>query len=163
MKRLSVILAMVLLAACGGGPAPSTTETARASVTPKEQLHAIQGTLTLDDREAFLRFDERGDVDDETGDFCVAQTTSGYSDIETGMQVVVRNEAGTVLGTARTVGGEVGGVYSRQEKACVWTFTIDEVPTAQFYSIELGRRSGPTYSIDEMDASGWTIDLVIGG
>ena len=84
--------------------------------------------------------------------------TGGYADISDGTEVVVKNEAGTILGK--------GGLRWDGDDAvvneCVWTFEIPGVADAPFYELEIGRRDAPTYSRAEMEASGWTVDLTIG-
>lgn len=158
---MRALIIAALLTACGGTAAtPEPTSEPTPEPTPKAR--DLTGTLTLTATEAFARFNDDSELD-ERGKHCVPQTTHGYTDIESGMQIVVKDETGAILATGRTTGGEIGGgVYEAERAACVWTFTVEGVGEADFYTIEAGRRGGPTYSLAEMEAMDWTVALEIG-
>jgi hypothetical protein len=92
------------------------------------------------------------------GGACFA--SGGYGDIKTGVDVVLRNEAGAIIGTAALGAGSTSdpGPYV----TCNFAFEIMGVPDAKFYVIKIGRRDGPTYSLDEMTAKSWNITLTLG-
>ncbi len=79
----------------------------------------------------------------------------GYDDIRSGVSVTVRDGAGAVLGTGR-LGDGVKDLW------CTFNFTVADLPKVDFYSVEVGRRGELTYSFDEMETSGWKVDLSIG-
>lgn len=104
----------------------------------------ILGTFTLTQTE---------DVD-TIGGGC--QGTGGYSDIASDRSIVtVKNESGTILATATLTNGIGSGFI------CRLSFTV-KVPTAKFYSVEVGRRGALTYSYDEMVGQNWHVDLTLG-
>lgn len=80
----------------------------------------------------------------------------GYSDIEPGAQIVIKDESGDIIATSRLErdpNSVVGG--------CTFIF-IAEVPDARFYTFTLGRRGDITYSRDEIERMGWAPALGIG-
>ncbi len=83
---------------------------------------------------------------------------NGYSDIEGGTEVVLTNQSGTTLATASLETGTFDG------EACVFDFTLHNVPKAKFYRIAAGNsiRGGPEYSYAEMQANHWSFDLTLG-
>ena len=46
--------------------------------------------------------------------------------------------------------------------ACQFDFDLGEVPDAEFYSPQISHRDGPTYSYDDLEAAGWTMELTLG-
>lgn len=78
----------------------------------------------------------------------------GFSDVKTGMPVIVRNQDGTILGT--------GAMEADATGLCLWTFAIATVPEATFYSIEAGHRGAVTYSRADLAAAGWFVTLTLG-
>lgn len=83
-------------------------------------------------------------------------TTGGYQDIAVGSQLKITDETGTIIGVA-----SLEPLYVPDDELCAFLFTSD-VPEATFYTFQLGRRGDITYSKDELDSSGWNIDLTIG-
>ena len=53
-------------------------------------------------------------------------------------------------------------LVTKSRDACVWTFMVANLAEAEFYTVEAGRRGGPTYSRAEMEAMDWTVALEIG-
>jgi hypothetical protein len=86
---------------------------------------------------------------------CVA--LGGFDDIATGAQITVRDESGTIIGV-----GELEPIYLVDQDRCVFTFTVD-VPSATFYTVEMGRRGSISYSRDELDEANWQLYLSING
>jgi hypothetical protein len=82
--------------------------------------------------------------------------TDGYDDIESGLQVTVTNESGTVIGTGDFGDGNI------TSGTCVFQFTIDDVPKAGFYQVEAGRRGTLRYSYADMQSKSWHVDLTLG-
>lgn len=151
----SVTALVAVLTACTAAASPTPT------VEPTPELATLIGTLALTDSDAFARFKNDGELS-PSGRNCVSQSTHGYTDIESGLQIVVKDDTGRILGTGTAEGGELGGLYDGEQDACVWTFTVDGIAESAFYTIEAGRRGGPTYSHSEMEAMDWTVALEIG-
>ena len=125
----------LVLAACGGtAPTPSAPET-----------HTITGTFALAAR-------------DGAGFSGACKGTGGYSDIAGGMPMTLRDEDGTVLAATRLATGQA----SEDRNQCVFEFTFEDVPVAEFYSIEGGDRGELTYSFDEMESMGWRVGFALG-
>jgi len=102
-------------------------------------------------------FELRGkDGDDFASLLSGCSGRGGYSDIEPGAQIVIRDESGDIIATSRLErdpNSVVGG--------CTFIF-IAEVPDARFYTFSLGRRGDITYSKTEMEQMGWAPALVVG-
>lgn len=81
----------------------------------------------------------------------------GYDDIHPSAQVVVRNESGTVLATTA-----LGEGTHLDTNTCIYEFTLDSLPRAQFYSIEISRRGELTYSREELEANDWMFEASLG-
>jgi len=83
-------------------------------------------------------------------------TTGGYSDVNSGTNVTVKSGEGKLLGITDLSSGVTAGSYS-----CTFSF-IMEVPNSEFYSIDIGNRDEVSYSKDELEAKGWSLDLTLG-
>lgn len=132
--------------AVSGGPASSP-----ASSIAKSGTHTITGTLTVN-----------GDVDTITvyGQFCSG--VGGYSDLDIGTPVVVKNGTGAVIATGSVGGGDVL-LNGATKIICVFPFEVKDVPDSDFYVIEVSHRGGLTFSKSDLEASGWKADFSIGG
>lgn len=84
--------------------------------------------------------------------------TGGYDDIQSGAQVKVTNQDGTLIGT-----GDLGAGERAEGRRCHFEFNIADLPDAEFYSFELGRRGELTYSKADMEAADWTVAMSLGG
>lgn len=73
-------------------------------------------------------------------------------------QATLRNESGEIIGTTTTSSNLVAPVTS----PCVVDFTIDDVPDASFYTIEIGTHEGPAWSAEEMQAMKFRPELSLG-
>jgi hypothetical protein len=138
--RRGFLLAVLLVTASAAGCQPG------AQSTP--QSHTLSGSIEV---KGFGGVEE---VDSQ----CVA--SGGYSDIRKGVDVVLRNEAGTILGD-----GSLGAGTTTDPDGyvtCHFAFEIAGVPDAKFYSIKIGKRDGPTYSLDELSGKGWQVLLTLG-
>jgi hypothetical protein len=94
--------------------------------------------------------------------------SGGYDDIGPGTNVVVRNNDGQVIGTARLGDGESLSLAEELDEVlaggCIWSTTVQGVPTGEdFYSVSVGDRGEQTYSEDDLDNEGWGLSLQIGG
>lgn len=134
--RAIVALALILTA-CGGETAtPSPSEQASQSLT---------GTFTLHDEQGWT-----------AGGTC--RGDGGYSDILVGMGMTLRDGDGTILGTTRLS----IGTASDDGKECAFEFAFEDVPPADFYAIDAGRRGEQTYSAVDLEQQDWTVSLEIG-
>lgn len=106
--------------------------------------HAVTGTMVLTSTDV-----------DWTASTC--NGSGGYSDIREGANIVAKDGAGKVLGTANLKGDPAGSSAAK----CSYTWTMN-VPDADFYVFTLGRRGDITYSKDELAGAGWTVGLTIG-
>jgi hypothetical protein len=76
----------------------------------------------------------------------------GYNDITAGAPVVVKDESGKILAT-----GSLGS-----ETSCRFPLTVDGIPDAKFYQVEVSHRGALTYSPSDLDQRGWKIELTLG-
>jgi hypothetical protein len=150
--------ALLLLAGCGNDSGGSATSTA-------PEIHRIKGALTLrgtygkdffdlDDPDPSPVLIGRPDDWNPKGNNCTGH--GGYEDIKAGLQVTIRNEAGTVIGT-----GDFGGGTVLSFDACEFHFAIPNVPKATFYQIEAGRRGTLRYSYAEMQSKNWKVAFAL--
>lgn len=111
----------------------------------KPTAHTLTGSITLIDSEL------GGSTENCYG-------TGGYDDIREAMTVTVRDGAGEILAVGDADAGKApeGEDYFVQ---CVFSFQVDEVPSSDFYSVEVGRRGELNYSLEEMEEQDWTVNL----
>lgn len=119
---------LVVLVACGG-----------------ESSHTIAGSFELN--EASSRID--------VGDPCAG--SGGYSDIRDGASVTVRDEDGTIIGTAALGGGILTGA-----RVCRFLFRVPELPAAAFYAVEVSHRGEQRYSREQLEERMWVVALTLG-
>jgi hypothetical protein len=67
--------------------------------------------------------------------------------------VEVRDEADKIIGAGNTSGDTGSGV------GCMVEFAIADLPDADFYQITIGTHDGPTYTMAELDALNWNLEL----
>lgn len=135
MTRL-LVLAVLLTACAGASPSPTT--------------HDLTGTFTL------TQDSPPPMSDNET--YC--EGTGGYTDIQAGLDVVVRDQGGDIIGTGAL---EYEPPAENQSlRVCVFTFTVEDVPAASFYEIEVGDRGSLSYSAAELDVLDWSVAFTLG-
>lgn len=135
-----VVILLIVLAAIGGGYLVLN----RSQGSPEITGHTINGTFDL----------ITTSVNYSPAD---CQGTGGYVDIQAGLDIVVRNGSGTIIGTDFLT-------YERgrsSDAGCSFSFEVD-VPDTDFYSVEVGSRGELTYSRAEMVANAWTVSLTLG-
>lgn len=159
---LGLATSALVSGACGGKTvyvtvtAPASESAATAAASPTEELNKLFGTLTLQDYNG---------IDFEGQRFEGASCTGrgGYSDIQQGAQVVVKDGSESILAVDSLDRGQQdalidgGSVYY-----CKFTFYVDAIPTTDFYSIEVSHRGALTYSAAEMEAQHWHVDFTLG-
>ncbi|MGW4197187.1 hypothetical protein [Streptomyces sp. NPDC005004] len=103
---------------------------------PKEKTKApfgTDGTLTVDGIGEDL----------DTGDLCSG--TGGYSDIDFGTQVTVKDAAGTVVAMGSLEFGQ------KTDDGCEFPFTVDDItPGSKFYTVEISHRGGLTQTENQL-------------
>ncbi len=132
------------------------------SLFSQNKTHSITGTLVINEL-----------IYGVEGQFCSGK--NGYDDIEGGKQILVKNNKGEILAT-----GELGqgkgvktGLGENLEQTaieaglgtplkCQFPITIENVPQVDFYTIEIGRRGGMTYTAKDLQQKGWKIELRLG-
>jgi hypothetical protein len=110
------------------------------------ESHTVEGDFTLMDPEGYS--------EDFAGGGCSGD--GGYDDISAGTQVNIRDGSGELLASSSLDAGEDMSI------ACTFTFTVDDVPKADFYSVEVGDRGDLSYSYDEMVENSWYVSLSLG-
>jgi hypothetical protein len=115
-----------------------------------EKHHTVKGEMTLNDYGSF-RYDKIGDSCSGDG---------GYSDIDEGATVSVKNQSGTLIGSGRLGPGTVQGGSTL--KWCVFPFEVGGVKDAEFFQVEVSHRGGLSYSKAEMQANDWTVHASLG-
>lgn len=135
-------------------PQPGSTVTNSASPSGAEQIksqitnsYSIKGNFKLVDSNLIGNADNCGGA-------------GGYSDVNEGMPVTVKDGTGKIIATGNIGSGSKpkdGSMYS--EVMCNFEITVNNVPKADFYSILVGRRGELNYSFDEMQKRNWTISL----
>lgn len=146
MRLLSICGGAILaLTACGGG------EDATPAPSPTPFSETISGAISIPANGAATGFRDDGEP-------CVGDR--GYDDMREGGAVTVRDGDGAIIATGRLDAGrfrEIGGVIR-----CYHGFAIEDVPLANFYSIEVTHRGEISYSFTEMEDAGWTVALTLG-
>jgi hypothetical protein len=83
-------------------------------------------------------------------------TTGGYSDVNSGTNVAVKNGDGKLLGVTDLSSGVTVGSYR-----CKFSFEL-EVSKSDFYSFDIGNRDEVSYSKDELESKDWNLELSLG-
>jgi len=139
MTARIVFLAALLVVGCGAPAASAQPSLSRE----------IHGTFRL----------SNGEEPDRT-EGCSG--TGGYSDVRVGTDVVVRDAAGTIIGTSSLTvdadGPEPAGSGAYQ---CGFAFVVS-VPESAFYTVAVGKRGELTFSKAELEAKGWTVGFELG-
>jgi hypothetical protein len=115
--------------------------------TATRTTHTITGTMALFDVDEFLH--------DTKGDACSG--SGGYSDVDFGADVRVRNQNGDLIASSHLEQGHANGLAT-----CVFKFTVKNVRDAGFYSIEVSRRGELSYSKDDMAKNDWKVSATLG-
>jgi hypothetical protein len=121
---------------------PTTAEPAR---------HVLRGTLQLTvNRNPKYPNNCRG-FDEE-----------GYGDIHVGQQVVVSDSGGRTVATGELAGCKYWPLESsEQARGLRFTFAVPDVPETDFIAVAIGsgKRGQVTYSLRDLNKSGWRVSL----
>jgi hypothetical protein len=148
MKRTTLVTILVLLlTACGNGDDDPT------SAQPKTAT--VAGLVDLLDITAATRMPLGEPV--RAGMSCSGN--GSHSDLTTGAQVLVLDEAGATIGKGQL---EAGSFQPARGAGCTWPYAVHGVPTTKaFYRLTVASRGGPTFSAEELSSTGWKMDLAI--
>ena len=106
----------------------------------------ITGTFALTDSDISRSFDCKG--------------TGGYSDIQSGLKVVVKNGSGRILGISSLGSDQYSGKYSGV--VCEFPFEVTDLPSSKFYSVEVGRRGSMEYTKEQLEEQDWKVQFSLG-
>ena len=146
---IRALLLALILAGCGGAVATSTP----GEATPP----TITGTFTLSDpggiaieRETGTRYPIR------------CEGTGGYSDVTEGLDVIVSDQDGRIIGTGRLTQEGMDRESIGTDDLCAFSFSVPVTDPAAFYSIEVGDRGELTYSHADLEGMGWAVEATLG-
>lgn len=142
-----VVGGVALAAAVGAGTLAATGQLPLSFAS-----HEMTVSLSLYDPPEYYMY-----LPDTPGLSSSCYTTGGYSDIGSGMTFDVLNEKNEIIGTGRYGPGDYEGLYT-----CTWEATVTDLPKAEIYKIDSGRRGSQTYTYEEMVAQDWEVSLSIG-
>jgi hypothetical protein len=146
--EILVPLGLVVFLALGFGVYAATNSVGQKATptTTTQERHMITGTFLLSgiEGEDFITSDGG------------CQGSSGYDDVEPGLQVTISDQSGTVIGTGALDSGQV------LEAGCVFRFEVNSIPVANFYKVAVGRRGEISYSLDQMKQMSWSVELSLG-
>ena len=100
-------------------------------------------------RDQFPMFQIGGDCSD-------GAISDGYKDLRSGAKVTVKDGGGKTIGLGELGPGKIVA------SACKFTFTVLNIPAADFYEVEVGRRGSLTFSHDEMEKNEWKVAFSLG-
>jgi hypothetical protein len=83
-------------------------------------------------------------------------TKGGYSDVNSGTDVVVRNGDGKVLAITQLLPGTPVGSYS-----CKFSYVL-ELSNSDFYAVHIGKRDDVNYTKLELEERNWILNLTLG-
>jgi hypothetical protein len=133
-----------------GGPTPRTSRPTPDPVGSGKasgpSRYIVQGTFTLYSQNLM------------SYGLILCAGSGGYSDIQAGTQVVVKDEDGGLLG----VGSLEDGYQPGGGSICRFKFKVKDVPEARFYRVQVSRRGELIYSLAQMKERGWLLEVSLG-
>jgi hypothetical protein len=151
MRKLGVVMLAALalsLVGCGGDGGSSsdapTTTLEEYTITGR---FLLLGSAANDD---FVEYERT------SGPGVACAGYGGYGDVKPGLQVTVEDEKGTIIGDGALSEG------SSVADGCSFDFKVPDLPRANFYKIEVGRRGNVNYKYDAIKAAGWNVTLTLG-
>ncbi|WP_432493159.1 hypothetical protein [Kineococcus auxinigenes] len=94
----------------------------------------------------------------------VCWSGKGYEDISKGTRVTVRDGSGNILATS-SLGSSQGDGFDAgvlESVYCNYPFSVTDVPKADFYEIEVGRRGSLEFSYQELADQNWAVSFNLG-
>lgn len=124
------------------------------------------------------------DTESVSGTAEACSGTGGYSDFGPGMNVTIRNGSGAIIASANTTSLDADERFGSEEETetedgdepmspkeladsmfeflgCTVVFEVD-VPSEEFYEIEVGKRGELSYSRQELEEKDWDVSLTLG-
>lgn len=157
-ERLSIVGVTFLLTSglwftistIGSGKTQSNSKQAQGIAAlpfvPKPEAYAIKGKMTLVDSDL-------GGSDEN----CYG--TGGYSDIQSGMPVTIKDGSGAIIATGDVGIGSKPAESQYSSVQCMFSFSVGNIPKADFYQVQVGRRGVLNYSFAEIQQKNWEIAL----
>lgn len=134
--------------ACGGTDTAETVPDSTTTTTPAPQL--LQGGVQI-------RFPNAIAGEDDS---CRAR--EGFDDVRPGVNLVVRDPRGDIVGTTTLGAGKVVRPpedevehWSDAVPWCVFGFSVQVPPNLGFYTVDAGRRGQVTFSQEDLEETGW--------
>jgi hypothetical protein len=129
--------------AVAAAPVPAGAGDADAA-TPATEMVTLRGEVVLPGtlNETFVITDEG----------CVG--LNGHADMRAGRQLVVRDEAGTIVGVTELAASDA-------TDACSWTFSLD-VPESGFYAVSIPMAVEHVFTQEQVEASNGEITVPLG-
>ncbi len=87
---------------------------------------------------------------------CPEGPGGGYSDLSDGTAVAVSDGAGKLLGTGQLSDGTQTGAGVK------FTFSVNGLPQADFYKLQIANRGELPYSRSDLDAKQWHVSASLG-
>lgn len=148
-------------------PAPTTPRP--APTTAPAPVSELRGTIKLEPST-----NRRSVYDDGTVGADNPTCVADVGDVQVGTSVTAYDGAGGILGTGQIassqwvdlvenysgpIGGTPGITYTWGK--CLLSFSISDLPSVDFYSVEVGRRGRTNFSRSDLDAQGWNVQLTL--
>lgn len=166
--------ALAAVTSTSAGTSTTQLSTTQPPTTTSPRLRTVNGTFTLFEEgtltaDGGLRWPGRN-VLQEGQSMCLAG--GGYSDVDVGNEVVVRDEQGVILGSAELdslMGNSVFGLLDvlidggDGWATCTWEFHAAGIPDDRaFYAITVGQRGEVVFSREELEANYWKVKFELG-
>jgi len=153
-RNVWVAVVLVVLVIGGafafGASRRSVPGAASTTTVAVPKVRTIHGSVTLTG--TILRLDATS---------CVGR--GGFDDIRAGAAVLVKDQAGVVIGSGSLDSGSVvASSVVPGFSNCVFAFSVGGVRDADFYQVMVSHRGGPTYSKSEMVLRDWTVEASLG-
>jgi hypothetical protein len=149
-RPLAITIAAVIVVAAAGGAALALT--AHSGHASSAGTDTITGALNVEPA--------GWNGSPGIGDSCYA---APVDNVNVGDPVLVANQSGATIGTgsldAATVGAPAGG----NNDVCAYSFTVSDLPAANFYAITVGSHGTQTYSLSQLKDAGWSVPLLLNG
>ncbi|MBW4445115.1 MAG: hypothetical protein KME10_28805 [Plectolyngbya sp. WJT66-NPBG17] len=74
--------------------------------------------------------------------------------------MLIKDGNGKLIATGSLGKGSLAELGS--DPACVFSVAVENIPSSDFYTIEIGNRKGMTYCKEEMQQKKWRLELSLG-
>ncbi len=97
-----------------------------------------------------------------TGSDNECEGLGGYTDMRAGAQLVVKDEAGKVIGSGTLDQGHLDILFDEGRAVCAFPFRVTGLPKAEQYQLGMGNRGSITYSFADLETAKWDVKLTLG-